>query len=119
MTLDRSSPSLLFENGAGAFQSDLASAASILANGNQLSFLTFQADNSLTFASVTNAAFQQTICQKPVATSYCIDLPSLNTAMTKAGISYIGIQQQSSTASMSPFSCLQYCKTVPANVGDL
>ena len=115
VNLDSSNPAYLWEDGDGTFSTDLISVSTMLKNPLEKPYFNFTATGTLVNASTNNQSLQQIICQRPAVTSFCVDLPSLTSAMSKIGKKFVGTQIQTSKH-FSSFSCLQYCNSLPTNV---
>ncbi len=115
VNLDVSSPAYLWEDGEGTFNSDLVSMPTMLRNPLEKPYLNFSATGTLTNATPNNQTVQQILCQRPAVTSFCVDLPTLTSAMSKIGKKFVGTQIQTSKQ-FSAFGCLQYCQSLQTNV---
>ncbi len=128
VNLDQLSPAILWQNGAGNYQSDLITLDAMINrpqfSWNLLNF--FRANNSVINNYVTNSSLinssitttnsaKISVCQRPLSTSFCIDLKTLTSAMNSKGEIFVGDLIQTSS-SISSFSCMQYCNSRLANV---
>lgn len=120
MNMDTVSPSILFQSGESSFDSDLIVFDDLVDAGNQFPsyFASYLPDNSVDVQPTSSLSSDIKLCQRPLMTSFCVDLTSLMTAMTAKAEKFVG-SQSGPLNSLSSTGCIQYCNSINANVRTL
>ena len=117
MNMDTASPAILLQSGETSFDSDLIVFDDLVDAGNQFPsyFATFEGDNSLAVQATSDLSTDVKLCQRPLVTSFCIDLTSLTAAMAAKAEVFVGSQSGPLNTSSST-GCIQFCTSLYANV---
>ncbi len=106
-------PAILWENGAGTFQSGSLTVQSMIDAAGKSRIYNFSKSGfSEEFADLPNST--SIICQSPIFSSFCLDSPSLSAAMAKNG--EIFLPDNIVAPQLSSYSCIQFCVNQNANV---
>ena len=108
--VDPNSKGILWENGPGKIPSDLVSFQDLYNTFSNQIYINITAPNSTRLANSNSSTSSLIFCHGPLVSSYCIDLPSLISALAKNGEAFMANPLEADpTQGMSSFSCVQFC----------
>ena len=108
--VDPNSKEILWEHGPGKIPSDLVSFQDLYNTSSNQIYINLTAPNSTRLAYSNSSTSSLIFCQGPLSSFYCIDLPSLISALAKAGGAFMANPTEADpTQGMSSFSCIQFC----------